>query len=361
MRNRVLIALALASMLMLGVRVAPAATINDADYTTQIQAADVLSRYLTDLNNRADARYQAMTAFLREVGASREYTQQKKPLEHPTTDEYERAVRGAIEFVKSGGGDKLADPELPKLETSKLVAELRVLQDYAAQQFLAADAQQKTLRSMSEFLDATKRTQAYRDWAAKKKLDQAPAELAELPPTAPADPSVFAKAMAARIKLAHDEEWKTAEANGQTAAQFNQQWDRRQQQLKRLIGYRLAALRNGGTLPASPGSPGSPPSPGAVASANPLTLGTPPQAANPSPSRDPRWDPYYYGPTDAWNWQRSDGGDAFNFRSGSGTYRRYDQRLNHAFDLRLDGTYDQRVNIDTDRRLNIHEDPREGI
>src|SRR4051812_30834211 len=56
-----------------------AGAINDADYTTQIQAADVLARFLTDLNNRADARYLAITSFLREAGASREFTQHKAP------------------------------------------------------------------------------------------------------------------------------------------------------------------------------------------------------------------------------------------------------------------------------------------
>jgi hypothetical protein len=348
MRMHVLVALLLTSMLALTGRVAPAAVINDADYTTQIQAADVLSRFLTDLNNRAEARHQAMTAFLREIGASREYTQQRKPLEHPTADDYERVMRGAIQFIKDGG-DMLSDPELPKLETSKLVAELRVLREYVIRQFLAADAQQKTLRSMTQFLESTNRMQAYREWAAKKQVDQEPAELAELPTSAPADPGVFAQGMAARIKAARDQAWKAAQASGMTQRQFDQQWERQQQQLNRLVGYRLAAIRTAMLSTPVPRDPS-----GMVAPEGPAT------AANPPQSRDPRWEPYYYGPNDAWNWQ-DDGADSFSFRPGSGVYRRYDQRLNRAFDLRLGGTYDQRVNIDSDRRLNVHEDPRDGL
>src|SRR4051812_36944747 len=74
------------------------AAINNADYPTQIQAADVLSRFLTDLSNRADARAQAMTAFLRATGASREYMQQKKPFEHPQQEDFERVFAGAVQF-----------------------------------------------------------------------------------------------------------------------------------------------------------------------------------------------------------------------------------------------------------------------
>jgi hypothetical protein len=323
------------------------AAINNADYTTQIQAADVLSRFLTDLNARADARAQALAAFLRETGASHEYTHQRKPFEHPKSEEFERVYAGAIQYIKDGG-EKDADPDLPKLETNKLVNELRVLMAYDTQQFLTLDMQQKEIRSITSFLDSTERTAAYREWAAKKNQDQQPPEMAALPPAPAADATAFAKAMKEHITLAQDEAWKQAQAKGLTRAQFDKEWARRQQQARRLIGFRLAALRNSM-------QPQQQPEPNRVATnAAPL----PPQLN--APIVDPRWSAYYYGPTDAWGWG-DNFSDAFTFRSGSGSYRRYDQRLNRAFDLRIDGTYDERVNVDNDRRLNIHQDPREGI
>ena len=85
------------------------------------------------------------------------------------------------------------------------------------------------------------------------------------------------------------------------------------------------------------------------------------------PLDDPRWQPYYYGPNDAFGW--FGGGDptdatdaaAFDFRGGGGVYERYDSRVNRDYDVRTQGQFDRRVNIDADRRLNIHVDPRENF
>jgi hypothetical protein len=333
------------------------AAINNADYTTQIQAADVLSRFLTDLNARAEARFEAMSSFLRETGASRAYTRQRKAPQRPASAEFDRVYLGAIQFIKDGG-ESYADPALPRLDTPRLLAQLRLLQAYNIQQFLALDMRQKELHAISAFLQSNHQLPAYQQWAAKRKVDQQPPAQSELPPADSA--AAFAKEMKSRLEAARAEGWREAQANGLTAEQFDQQWSRRQLQQQRLIGYRLSAIASA-AAPPSPSSAPPPPSD----SASPLPPLAPSAVPAPSDSSvtvyDPRWSPYYYGPTDAWNGWDDTFMDAFSFRSGSGIYRRYDQRLNRAFDLRLNGTYDRRVDIDNDRRLNIHEDPRESF
>jgi hypothetical protein len=85
------------------------------------------------------------------------------------------------------------------------------------------------------------------------------------------------------------------------------------------------------------------------------------------PIDDPRWQPYYYGPNDAFGWFGGadptgvTGDAAFDFRGGGGVYERQDQRVNRDYDTRTQGQFDRRVNTDADRRLNIHVDPRENF
>jgi hypothetical protein len=292
-----------------------------------------------------------MSSFLRETGASRTYARQRKPPERPASAAFDRVYLGAIQFIKDGN-ESYADPALTKLDTPKLLAQLRLLQGYNIQQFLALDMRQKELHAMSAFLQSTGATAAYQQWAANRKVNQQPPEWSQLPSADSA--AGFAKEMKSRFEAERAEAWREAQAKGLTAEQFDQQWSRQQLQQQRLIGYRLSAIAAAAAPGSAAPSPASPPS----NSGSPLA---PAPAESSVTVYDPRWSPYYYGPSDAWNGWDDTFTDAFSFRSGSGIYRRYDQRLNRAFDLRLNGTYDRRVDIDNDRRLNVHEDPRESF
>ena len=90
-----------------------------------------------------------------------------------------------------------------------------------------------------------------------------------------------------------------------------------------------------------------------------------PSTASPAPPSytwdDPRFHPYYYGPTDGLNgWSEPYAADPFVFQNGGGVYLRSDTRVNRDYDPRIGGEFDRRINIDYDRRNNIHVDPRKN-
>lgn len=75
---------------------------------------------------------------------------------------------------------------------------------------------------------------------------------------------------------------------------------------------------------------------------------------------DPRWQTFYFGPTQGirdWS-AAADDSESFTFQPGGGRYVRSDQRVNNDRDTRMNGQRDRRVNINADRRTTIQLDPR---
>ena len=120
-------------------------------------------------------------------------------------------------------------------------------------------------------------------------------------------------------------------------------WSKKRQQMRNAVAYRLYSARTRANESAA-----QTPSVPAAAPMNPGTYD------------DPRWHPYFYGPTDALTGWSDPFADPFLFQSGGGLYQRYDTRVNRDYDPRVNGDFDRRVNIDYDRRTNIHIDPRQN-
>jgi hypothetical protein len=117
-------------------------------------------------------------------------------------------------------------------------------------------------------------------------------------------------------------------------------WQKKRQQVHNAVTARLDAARQQSAEQSSAAPAGSTP---------------------PTYSRswdDPRWQPYFYGPTDSLTGWNENFSDTFTFQNGGGLYQRFDTRVNRDHDPRVGGDFDRRVNIDYDRRTNIHVDPR---
>jgi hypothetical protein len=76
---------------------------------------------------------------------------------------------------------------------------------------------------------------------------------------------------------------------------------------------------------------------------------------------DPRWHPFFYGPSDSMSGWSDPFNDPFATRNSGGVYYRTDTRVNRDYDPRTNGFFDRRVNVESDRRLNVHVDPRENF
>jgi hypothetical protein len=123
-------------------------------------------------------------------------------------------------------------------------------------------------------------------------------------------------------------------------------WRDKRQHIRNAVTARVQAARQRSQIvPAMPAWPGG-------------------QAALPPPPSytwdDPRFHPYYYGPTDALTGWNDPYADPFSFQNGGGVYLRSDTRVNRDYDPRVGGEFDRRINIDYDRRNNIHVDPRQN-
>jgi len=194
-----------------------------ADLLVPAQAADVLADLITVTSARADARVDAMHRYLREIGKDEAFYQAKAPPpEKPIP--FNEVFKGAILFVKTGGGAQYADPALAGMNNEQLTNELTELQVYNIQTFQHVVQQRQSVDAMKAYLKSSGNLEGYEKWA----KEHAPAE-ATAQPTAKSSEQVAAR-MGEMIDSARSTAWKKAEARGMSEAEFEQAWKQRVEQ-----------------------------------------------------------------------------------------------------------------------------------
>jgi hypothetical protein len=208
------------------------------DLVVQVQAADVLSDLLTHIDDRADARVDAMRAFLQEIGKSDAYDNASPLVRLPRRLDYPHVFEGATIFVKNGG-DKYADPALKTLTDEQLSEQLLLTQNYNKDEFMHLNQQREAAASMRAYLESIGEFSRYQNWARGKAPN---ADAAATQPMA-ATPAEVAARMDEMIHSMEAIEWKKAQARGMSRADFDQKWQQQLQQDRASVAEKVNGMK----------------------------------------------------------------------------------------------------------------------
>lgn len=206
----------------------------------QVQAADVLSDLLTWTVDRANARVNAMSAFLNQIGKKAAYEQNKPPVRGKSMF-FTQVFNGAVDFIKNGGA-KYADPALSNLNDSQLMDHFNTLQAYNMQQFIQLNQLRDQSNSMAAYLESVGQFDDYLKWA-KAKF---PGVSATAPP-APQTPEQEAAQMQKVIDTVRDVTWKKAQAMGMSQADFDQRWNQMAAQYRESVAKKVEGIQATGS------------------------------------------------------------------------------------------------------------------
>jgi hypothetical protein len=232
-----------------------------SDLLVPAQAADVLSDLITVTNSRADARVEAMHRYLREIGKEEAFDQAKLPAATEKSLPFSEVFKGAMLFVKNGGGAKYADPALASMSNPQLTNELTELQVYNIQQFEQLMKKKKAVDAMRAYLKSSGNLEGYLKWA---KVN-APG----MTQPAPTTPEQVAARMGEMIKSAKETAWKKAEARGMSQADFDKAWSERVEKYREAVAQKVDGCKE---LAASLSAP-PPPAPKPVDPTTPIITG----------------------------------------------------------------------------------------
>jgi len=213
-----------------------------ADLLTDAKAADVLSDLLTYSVDRTDASVAAMQAYLQQIGKTDAYAKERPALVAPKRMPFTDVFKGAMLFVKNGGGDKYADPALNERSPSELLDELTELQSYNVQQFVRLNQQRDACDSMRVYLKSIGEFEKYMKWA-KQNAPGAAQSPAAAGQSAPPTPQEAAARMEALVKYARSIAWKKAQARGTSEADFDRQWQERVAKYKEAVADKVEGVR----------------------------------------------------------------------------------------------------------------------
>jgi len=199
----------------------------------QVQAADVLSDLITLTAKRADMRVEALHKYLGQIGKEAAFDQAAPAAEQKTMVPFSAVFRGAIAFVKQGGG-KYADPSLATMSDADLSAELTELQVYNIQQFSHINQQYNAAQKMRAFLTSAGELEKYKQWAKENAIPTG---------AAPTTPDQVAAKMQQDIATAQEIAWAKAEARGMTKAEFDARWGQQVKQYQETVAQQVSGVK----------------------------------------------------------------------------------------------------------------------
>ena len=325
----------------------------DSTLLQQTQAADLMSGLLTYYGDLTTARRDAMRSYLEQIGKLQDY-EAHKPAPAPRQDiAFADAFKGAVLFTQQHGVG-LADGSLGKMPENQLRQEFGAIQHYNLEQFVDLNRKRDEIGSMKAYLDQIGQFDPYMRWAQERLGASAGPSTRPTTPTAQTAQG-FADWIAEQAGSIKATAWQRAQAKGMSRQQFEAQWQDKLLELRRHVSSRVDAMRQlAGQL--QPGDmTHAQPAAGRMAPANQT-----PQAfaAAPISPQDPRWTPYYYGPSRQFNSWADEYPDVYRRGADGGVFRSYDLRLNTDSDSRVNGELDRRQNTSGDRRLDFRVDPK---
>jgi hypothetical protein len=349
MRRNLIILLVLATMPLLAKAEERTAVLRQA------QAADEIGAPLDRATTAASQRADSMRQFLRQIGRDRAFAESYKPATTPPGTGYRAMFDCQVDRVGKAGEERI-NPALRDVSDTQLFNEMAALQAYNFREFVQFSRALDESAAMRRYLEsigqwpayesaraaatratATKSAPAIGSDVAQQSANATPGAPAASP-VAPPVRSPLAQSLPAPRSM--DE---LAAAIDAGPAADDPVWQRKRDKLRNSVAGSMSAANVRVATDAAQSN--------AVA----------PSSGGNAMVDDPRFKPYYYGPTDGWNGWNDSFSNPFVFQNGGGVYKKSDVRVNRDRDPRLNGGSDRRVNIDTDRRLNIHEDPRENF
>jgi len=288
-------------------------------WLVQTRAADAVGEVLMEANTRGEAQVDALRNEL--VKAGQKTLPAASGVKSPATRESQAGYRALVEHVaaevRRAGAAGVIDPWLENLSDGQLFEEMAAVQSYNLRQF------RRLAELREQEVQLRHRFNALRHGKAG----------------ATTQPAIAATDQLAREAVA-----------ALNRPQPGPSWAAAREKMRNAIATSRAQPRRG--VPRNPA--------GTAGSAN-RPFARPANAI----ADDPRWQPYYYGPTDPFSggggWGAGLYDDPFQFRGGGGVYERYDMRVNADSDTRTRAQPDRRVNVQFDRRLNVHVDPRQNF
>jgi hypothetical protein len=206
------------------------ATDAPADLVQQVQAADLLADLITYTVDRADMRIKEARAFLQSISKLADYEKAKPNPPTPKPLNYMLLFRGSLVFVE-GDGAKYADESVKDEPQTRLYEDLTAAQYYNMHEFLHFNELRREFASIKAYLESTGEYAHYLDYI---RGNPSLANASATQPT-PHTPEEVAQRLGEMIDFIHETQWKEAQAQGISRADFDKQWPEKVKQYRESV------------------------------------------------------------------------------------------------------------------------------